>query len=67
MIYNLNKDDDATFVLYDNLGRQLFEKNLNNSNTQLQLDVSHINSGIYFYVINVNKAQENNGKIVIAR
>ncbi|MBT8196460.1 MAG: T9SS type A sorting domain-containing protein, partial [Bacteroidia bacterium] len=67
VVYTLNENDNAKFVLYDNLGRQLFEKNLNNNNTQLQLDVSNINSGIYFYVIYVNKAQEYKGKIVIAR
>lgn len=67
IVFSLSKDDMAVFRMFDSIGRLLKSESLNSIATQLKLDVSEYDNGVYYYQILVNNKQEENGKLVITR
>jgi len=54
--YDVAKNvDHAEIVMYDLVGKELNSYVLNTNENKLKLNVSDLNSGVYFYAIKVNK------------
>ena len=57
-----NEFDNAEFVVYDILGKELIIKTING--VKVRVDLGSINSGIYFYSIKGNNFETITGKII---
>lgn len=58
-----NKEfDNAEFILFDIIGKELLHQNING--TEVKIDLSKLNSGIYFYSIKGNNFETITGKII---
>ncbi len=58
-----NKEfDNAEFILFDIIGKELLYQNING--TEVKIDLSKLNPGIYFYSIKGNSFETITGKII---
>ncbi len=57
-----NEFNNAEFILYDILGKELINKTING--TKVRVDLGSINSGIYFYSIRGCNFEALTGKII---
>ena len=55
------------FKLYTAMGEFLMHEKLNPIVTRQEIDVSMFNNGVYYYTIESNKKNMDNGKLVILK
>jgi len=65
--YFTEENTNISFSIYGILGKQIFEYRIKNQTTKLQINISNLPNGIYFYefIINHNKIEQ--GKILIIK
>ncbi len=65
LIYKIDSDCKAQFLLFNSLGQQVLNLNLNTDNEKLAFSTSQMLQGIYHYVILCNGTRIDNGKFVV--
>lgn len=59
--YNLGAKQKGIFKLVNSLGISVYERNLVNSESELTIDCSNFQSGVYFYKVIVDDVEKNAG------
>ena len=58
----------AQLTVYDISGKQVFEKQLNNSTNLMELSIAHLSEGVYYYtIIGENKVVLKKDKLIIIK
>ena len=57
--------NNARVDVYDVLGQKINTYKLNNNKGQLNIDVEHLNSGVYFYTIKVNEKMIRTERVMV--
>jgi len=63
--YNIENYSNSQFVIYNILGTEIKKENLQNNSNKLNVDISDLNSGVYFYTLIADKKIINTKKLIV--
>lgn len=63
--FDYNVNGNAMVVIYNMMGQEVMRSDLNGMSGKLSMNVSDLNSGVYFYSLVINGKTEKSNKIVI--
>ena len=68
VLYTLHNNTTAQLMVYDISGKQVFEKQLNNTTNLIELSIAHLSEGVYYYtIIGENKEVLKKDKLIIIK
>ncbi len=65
--YHLESNQSGSLTIYDVTGKQISSKNLNSSNTNVLIDATHLDAGVYYYEIKISGFKTKADKLIIMK